>query len=367
MDKVKIIANYLPQYHSIPENDKWWGKDYTDWSAVQKSTPLFKGHNQPRRPLNGEYYRLDNYSTIKRQVDLANQYGVYGFAIYHYWFSENMNLLTKPAEIIKDNEDLNINYLFIWDNCTWRRTWSNIKYSNDWAPKFDDNPDKSKDNGILAELKYGNQEEWKKHFISLLPYFNDKRYIKIDGKPIFGFFQTDNDFGKIEKMAAYWDQLAREYGLDGVICMTRKSKSGAGLKYQFKYTPLFPDSIGDYIRFKIYDIFCQRTNHIRKFEYDNVWKEIIKNAKKTDRYTFLSGFVGFDDSPRRGNKGRIIVNGSVEKFQKYMKELVEISEKQNKEYLFITAWNEWGEGAYLEPDSVNEYQYLEALKAVQKI
>ena len=91
--KTKIIANYLPQFHSIPQNDAWWGKGYTDWQAVKKSKPQFEGHNQPRVPLNSHYYSLNQVDEIRKQADLANTYGIYGFGIYHYWFSSNLQLL----------------------------------------------------------------------------------------------------------------------------------------------------------------------------------------------------------------------------------------------------------------------------------
>ena len=111
--KTKLIANYLPQYHITPENDKWWGKGYTDWVAVKNASPVFDGHIQPKVPLNG-YYDLTNYNVLKKQANLANKYGIDGFGIYHYWFSSRQVLLTKPAEIILNNKDLDIDFMFIW-------------------------------------------------------------------------------------------------------------------------------------------------------------------------------------------------------------------------------------------------------------
>ena len=165
MSDVKILAAYLPQYYEIEENNKWWGKGYTDWVAVKKAVPQFQGHDQPRTPLDKNYYRLDLVDSIRWQADMANKYGIYGFAIYHYWFSSSQHLLTKPAEIIYKNKDININYFFVWDNNSWvNKTWKNVKFINEWAPQFEDEcSQQMSKNGILAELIYGDEAEWDKH------------------------------------------------------------------------------------------------------------------------------------------------------------------------------------------------------------
>ena len=150
LSKVKILANYLPQFHQTPENDAWWGEGYTDWTAVKASKPLFNGHTQPRVPLDNDYYDLSNADSIRKQALLAHEYGISGFAIYHYWFSSKQKLLTKPAELLLEQKDLPIEYLFIWDNNTWKRTWSNVKgavtmASSEYEKKVD-----PQDSGILA-------------------------------------------------------------------------------------------------------------------------------------------------------------------------------------------------------------------------
>lgn len=369
MTKVKVIANYLPQYHTIPENDKWWGKGFTDWVAVKNSKPLFKGHKQPRVPLHHHYYSLNDVNEIRWQAELARKYGIYGFGIYHYWFSSEMQLLQKPAELIRDNKDIDIHYMFIWDNCSWKRTWSKEKFSNDWAPKFDGEQEvEHSASGILAELVYGTEPDWKKHFDYLLTFFKDDRYIKIDNKPVFAVFQPHNNFPVIKKMVVYWDELAKKSGFNGIICMTKDNCKGANLDYRLRYTPLSPEYFWDAVKIKIKNVIYARLNKIRFYDYDSNWQNIIKNAKKANSKTYLSGFVNFDDSPRRLNKARIIKSGSPQKFGKYMEQLMRISLRQHKEYVFVTAWNEWGEGAYLEPDEENKYAYLEELKqAIDKV
>lgn len=358
----KIIINYLPQYHCIPENDLWWGKGYTDWVAVKKSKPLYKEHCQPKVPLNGNYYSLDNINVIRWQVDLARRYGAYGFGIYHYWFNSKLNLLDTPAKLILQNKDIDFHFCFIWDNATWKRTWSNVKHANDWAPGYDDNTMNSQSNGVLAELIYGNEDDWKIHFNYLLDFFKDPRYIKINNKPVFGFFQPVNEFQTIKKMVAYWNTLAIENGFDGVYAMSRDNYNNLELEYKFRYSPLVPNTKISYLKYKLKDIISKKTNSIRFYDYDKCWKEILNEAINSDSKTLLSGFVAFDDTPRRGKKGRIIIGATPQKFESYMRKLIDISSSQEKEYVFLTAWNEWGEGCYLEPDEQMGYAYLEALR-----
>ena len=174
MEKTKIIAMYLPQYHSIPENDEFWGKGFTDWVTVKKAKPLFKGHEQPKVPLDNNYYDLSLKENVKWQAKLAKEYGIYGFGVYHYWFNNEKNLLTKPAEIIRDNDDIPINYFLAWDNANWKRSWSNVE-GNAWAPVADvDN----KGPQILIEYILGEEKDWENHFNYLKLHFDSSKYIK---------------------------------------------------------------------------------------------------------------------------------------------------------------------------------------------
>ena len=359
---IKIVANYLPQFHRIPENDKWWGEGFTDWVAVKKAKPLFEGHIQPKIPLDG-YYDLSEYGAIKNQVDLANQYGVYGFAIYHYWFNNDLMLLQKPAEVLLRNPELKTHFLFLWDNQSWKRTWSQVKAGNDWAPGFDEASTSGSD-GVLAKLEYGEEEDWENHFKYLLPFFCDERYIKIDNKPVFGFFNScvKEEAEVLRRMRNYWNKLAIDEGFSGGLCIGKESHWKNTFEDKFLYSPFVNNRIRNALIHKIKDKFMINTKGIRIYDYDECWKETINNARLSDSHTILSGFVNFDDSPRRGIKGRIINGSTPAKFERNMMELMKIAKKQGKEYIFLTAWNEWGEGAYLEPDATNGYAYLEALK-----
>lgn len=362
----RIIANYLPQYHTIPENDAWWGKGYTDWVAVKKTKPLYEGHIQPKKPLSDYYYDLSNIESIKWQANLANKYGVYGFGIYHYWFSSKQILLQKPAELIRDNSDIDIHYMFIWDNSTWKRTWSNVKGpTNDWAPLYENNVQQG--SGVLAELIYGTEQDWKIHFDYLNSFFRDKRYIKVEGKPLFAIFNQSADPYVIKSMCDYWNELAVAAGYPGLEIIGRtNSKKIYPLEGRFTYQPTWDgwtwQSQFERVTNKIKEDIIFK-NKLKTYSYDWIWKRIIKNAKKfKNQYVYLSGFVSYDDTPRRGMNGRVVTGGTPQKFECYLSNLLKISNDNNMKYLFLTAWNEWGEGAYLEPDEENGYAYLEALK-----
>lgn len=365
---VKIIANYLPQYHEIPENNKWWGMGFTDWIAVKKAAPLFEGHQQPRVPLDDNYYNLSNVESIRWQANLARQYGVYGFGFYHYWFSSELNLLQKPAELLLKNKDIDIHYMFIWDNFSWKRTWSKLANGAAYAPSFDgayrQNEAVNPDNGVLAELKYGGKEEWKKHFEYLLQFFRDDRYIKIDGKPIFSFYQARNNFPLIREMVRYWDYLAKQEGFPGIMCLSKDILYPVKLERRMKYCPFQMTTPLLFLKYKFKSQLYQKKDKVAIWNYDEVWKDILLEAKCSAKDSYLCGFVNYDDTPRRGKKGRIIVGGSPQKFEKYMRKLLEISKRQNKEYVFLMAWNEWGEGSYLEPDTQDKYGYLESIKRI---
>ena len=361
--KTKIIAMYLPQYHRTKENDQWWGEGYTDWKAVKQAKPLYKEHQQPRKPYDEYYYDLSKKEDIVKQTELANKYGIYGFGIYHYWFSSNKVLLDTPSKIIRNNKDININYFLMWDNGSWKRTWSNVKFSNSWAPLYEG---EKKGPEILAELKYGDKLEWKKHFDYLLPFFKDDRYIKIEGKPIFGVFNQNNSSKVLRKMFEYWNECAVKNGFPGIAILGKTNASNIKVSdYQFDYEPATHAWVGknniQKTMWRAKDILRLKFNLLKKYSYSKIWNRIINDVSSQDNY-YPGAFVRFDDTPRRGRKSSIVVGDSAEKFEYYMKELLRISNKKNKDFIFLTAWNEWGEGAYLEPDTENKFEYLQAIK-----
>lgn len=368
MYKTKIFAAYLPQFHEISENNEFWGEGYTDWVAVKKATPQYKGHVQPKVPLNENYYDLSDLDVLKWQAELAQKYRITGFNIYHYWFKNGKKVLEKPAENLLNSSEIDLQYFFTWANGSWvNSTWSNISgWGNPWAPALSNSNEKPR---ILLEFDYEDYDAWNEHFQYLLPFFKDDRYLKIDSKPVFAIME-ENDINKLKGMVDCWNRLAKENGFTGMFIMIRRrlNSNHVDLDGNFIYQPTFSawgkrEAID--IRFRKY--LKMNLNYIDgvkyRYDYDKVWHDIIRYAKKHKEKTLYYGsVVNFDDTPRRGKNAHMLDNSTPQKFENYFYELYKICCERKKEVLFLTAWNEWGEGSYLEPDMVNKYAYLEAVK-----
>lgn len=366
MDKMKVLALYLPQYHRIPENDEWWGNGYTEWTAVKGAKPLFRGHEQPKIPLNKNYYDLSDETgdVWSWQASLARKYGVYGFCIYHYWFGHNKMLLQKPMEILLKHPEIEINYCICWANETWSRNWYG---------QF---------NQVLIAQKYEGSDDYTAHFLYLLPFFMDSRYIKIQNKPVVNIYMTSK-IGDFDQLVATWNKLALEHGFNGIFFVSarkdhlaiesRKSLIDAFYNYEPGYTEGY--RIKKIERFLEYThtLFAKTVNRVFKtnlvehfVDSKRLYKKMRDYNELSDKPVFPGMFVSWDNTPRRGKKGSVYLNTSVQGFEKQLLFLRDHALKLGyaNEYIYINAWNEWGEGCYLEPDSKNEYAFLEAIKHV---
>lgn len=365
----KKIAMYLPQFHETEINNLFWGKGFTDWITVKQAETICSAHKQPRVPLNNNYYDLSLVDNIEWQAKLARQNGIDGFAIYHYWFSSKKKALEKPAELLLAHRSIDIEYMFFWDNSSWKRTWSNEKFANDWAPTMENKASQKSSSGLLVELEYGSEEDWEKHFNYLLPFFKDHRYIKFGNAPVFGIFNQNNNELLLCKMFEYWKKLAKKNGFDNLIIIGKKNTDGIKCSdYQMLYEPHWmgwdAKNYPDKILKKCISKICEIQKKPLIYNFDTIWNRIIKDAINcSDEDIMYGAFCGYDDTPRRGIKGRIVEGTNPDKFGSYLSELVRISEMQNKPIVFITAWNEWGEGAYLEPDTEWKDRYLSAIKS----
>lgn len=365
--KVKVFAMYLPQFHQIPENDEFWGKGFTDWVTVKNARPLYEGHQQPRVPLNDNYYDLSVIENVLWQANLAKRSGIYGFGVYHYWFNNEKNLLTKPAEILRDSGKEGIKYFYIWDNGLWKRSWSNVD-GNDWAPNIDRKEQKKKGPKILIPYILGSEPDWAIHYNYLRTHFLSDNYVKIDNMPLFCIYNYNERIGE---MCDYFNKLALDDGFNGIRFIFRNNKFYRipSKDYVYNYEPQHAGwgGLQNKIRNRIKKYLnISLGSKISFYDYDKIWRRILKDAQhQTNPKVVYGAFVGYDDSPRRGSSNSKIVKGaSPQKFKEYIRRLVEITESQNKEFIFLTAWNEWGEGAYLEPDTDNGYGYTDALKEV---
>lgn len=359
---MKPIALYLPQFHEIKENNEWWGKGYTEWNAVKGAKPLYKKHYQPKIPLNKNFYDLADESgkIWAWQAKLAKDYNVYGFCIYHYWFYTGEQLLEKPMEILLKHPEIDINYCVCWANETWRRTWYSSK------------------NEVLKEQRYGGENEWSNHFYYLLKFFKDPRYIKVDHKPVVCIYRT-NQIAVLNKMIEQWNILAKQNGFSGVYIIscnydgrydTRKS-----IDAYYNYEPwtsicthhwnyLIAKERCERLLRKYYNKFSDRKPlPLFKLPATYLYKRNINTLWTNNRKIYLGTMPAFDDTPRRPRKATIIhsvSNDFYENIVQIKKRL--IKEKREDDFVFINAWNEWGEGAYLEPDERNKYSYLEAIR-----
>lgn len=354
---MKILAMYLPQFHEIEENNQWWGKGYTEWNAVKNAVPWFKGHNQPRRPLDDRYYDLEKegVQTWNWQAELAKKYHIHGFCIYHYWF-EGKQLLEKPMEILFAHPEIDVNYCICWANETWRKNWY------------------GQGKKILQEQTYGAEDAWNKHFDYLLQFFRDERYIKIQNKPVINIYHT-YEIDCLKEMLECWNKRAVQEGFEGIYVISgmtgsiiddRSNLFDAYYVFEPGYTLKHGLSKIEHSKYLVETALVRVHNKVskkkvleHKIDARMIYRHIEK--RKLDENTMPGTFPQWDNTPRSQHSGLCYTHTSPEQFETHMQRLQKLY-GDNKEFLYINAWNEWGEGAYLEPDSINKYAYLESVR-----
>ncbi len=343
---MRLFALFLPQFHTIPENDKWWGKGFTEWVNVRAANPLFTCHTI-LHPCDDNYYNLLSRDTVEWQTRLLKDYCIDGLIYYHYYFKGKM-LLERPAENLLRWKDINQPFFFCWANHPWKRTWEGKQ-------------------DLLMAMEYGNEKDWEAHFQYLLPFFKDNRYEKRLNKPVFMLFKSD--FPEKNEMFMYFDKRCKEEGFDG-LCLIET------------YTHISPDdnlSNSEITRLKYY-----RQPDVKLNEYYHanmgIGSRIINKIIRTVKYNGVPVYSGdafmksliescplgndvingiwfeWDNTYRHKKRGFIIKPYTKELFMKYM------SINKNSEYMVINAWNEWCEGMVLEPTTEYGYKYLEWIK-----
>ncbi len=359
-----VVALYLPQYYETEYNNEWWEKGYTEWTALRRAKPLFKGHYQPRIPLNQNYYDLSDKNNIKWQMDLAKEYGIDGFAIYQY-YSCGKKLLEVPTETIRDDPTLDLPFFLFWANESWRKAWF------------------GQDNKVVWEQKYGTEDNWRKQFEYCLTFFKDERYIKIDGMPVYAIYHAWA-IPEVDHVIDLWNRWAKEAGFPGIYFVKTVARHDSKSRGHFSatvtrepnYTFAHDESIldkahrvikGRTVDFINRNFLLRRSKGIvmTKASYDMIWERII-NRKSVDDNVFLGAFCDWDNSPRKSYNSLIMLGATTEKFSKYIKQLLQKAKSIGAPMVVINAWNEWAEGAYLEPDERNQYAYLEAIKAAKE-
>lgn len=353
MSKTRVIAFYLPQFYPTPENDEWWEPGFTEWTNVTRAKPLFKGHYQPRLPRDLGFYDLRVPETRERQAELARKAGIEGFCYWHYWFA-GRRLLDRPFREVVESGKPDFPFCLCWANHDWR--------AKVWHPGF---PDK-----LLMKQTYPGEQDYIDHFYAMLPAFKDKRYMKINGKLIFGIFVPDK-FKDFKRFKEIWNRLAKENGLCGFFF------------FAFIHTEAdvnnFDKSYFDGI---VFDTLKEERNHAKTIKkawrfiqvklFNNYKSYLIKYnhyiAVSLEKFRTCPNFFpcivpDFDHSPRSRWKGFIIKDSTPEKFERLCSEVYKIvrQKEENERIVFVKAWNEWGEGNYLEPDQKFGDAYLQAL------
>jgi len=341
---VRLIAFYLPQFHPFPENDEWWGKGFTEWYNVGRAHQNYTGHYQPHCPIHNGYYDLRVPSIMEDQAALAQQYGVYGFSYYFYWFAGKI-LMDTPLEMMLANPKVDIPFCLTWANENWTRRWDGL------------------DDDILIAQDHSAEDSLA--FIQhLIKYFNDSRYIRIDGKPVLIIYRA-SIIPEIKSVATLWREEVKKHGFPDLYLICAQSFDVRNPeKYSFDAAVEFPphatnsQDISDEIEiinpdFKGY-----------VYNYNHVVSEAIKKSE-TDYKTFRTAMLSWDNTARKQNNGHSFHGFSLMRYKQWLSAMCGNSSRSDRygteeKIVFINAWNEWAEGSHLEPDRKYGYGYLQA-------
>lgn len=339
---VRIVAYYLPQFHPIPENNIHWGEGFTEWTNVTKAMPRYVGHYQPRLPADQGYYDLRHIETIRTQAKLAAAGGIYGFCIHNYWFS-GKKVLETPLEIILSNTDINLRFFLCWANESWTRRWD------------------GQDNEIILKQNHSPSDDLA-YIDSILPAIDDDRYIHIDGRPVIMVYRPGifPDFrATTERWRAYFKRLnrpnpyiiipqafgvvdPRPFGADAAAGFP-PHKSGWEIK-----------QVRHRLRLLDRNFAGQCTN------YDRMVENALEN-QPSDFTLFPGVCPDWDNEARKPNAGHSFFGSTPEKYGRWLRRALQYAvkaERVEERLVLVNAWNEWAEGAYLEPDRHYGFAYL---------
>lgn len=351
----RLIAFYLPQFHPIPENNKWWGEGFTEWTNVGKAKPLFKGHYQPRVPADLGYYDLRLPESREAQADMARKYGVEGFCYWHYYFGDGRRLLERPFHEVLKTGKPDFPFCLAWAN----HSWKDKQFSKEGSDK------------MLIEQKYGGVEDYTRHFNLLLPAFLDHRYIRVHNKPLF-LIHSPHKVPDLPLFMDLWQKLARENGLEGIhfVCNIYNVNEVESMRSKgFDGISLV----------RLFDVFKKEYSLLQRM-YTKFMRVVLKrgqvlNYEQSSRYfhgeedkinyMYPSVYPNWDHSPRSGRHGHILHNSNPKAFKQHVSNVLQtVKHKPEEEQIvFIRSWNEWAEGNYMEPDLRFGRGYLEALKS----
>lgn len=350
---LKYVALYLPQFHTIPENDQWWGKGFTEWTNTSVAEPLFDDHYQPHEPHDDiGCYDLSDVEVMIKQAQMAKEYGLHGFCYYYYWFN-GKTLLEKPLQNMLKTPEVDLPFCLCWANHNWTRSWD------------------AGNKEMLLEQTYDDNTH--AQFIDdLFPYFNDKRYIRIDNKPVLLVYQADlikNPCETVEK----WRQYAKiKYGIDLYLIHVQQNNLNAPAKFGYDAAVEFaPNYVaGQTAVPQAKQPKLASDINLTFYDYlSNAFQYILRPQE--DYKLFRCVYPMWDNTARRKKKGGwMFLNSSLENFKNFLIEMSKVTLrnfKPNERFLFINAWNEWAEGTHLEPCKKYGYQLLDICRDVSQM
>lgn len=353
---IKPIALYLPQFHETNENNEWWGKGFTEWEHLKNFKPLFTGHTILKPHSDIGYYDLTDVKVRRKQAELAKKFGIYGFCYYHYWSNGKM-LLNKPTEMMLQDGEPDLPFMFSWANHDWTRKWQ------------------GNDKDILWLQEYGGVEDWENHFNYLLKFFRHPNYIKIENAPCFVIY-VPLLIPELEKLIDYFNKRSIEEGFSGIYFIGTELSFGNKYNrfYQAKYFDSYFTHEPSHVIYNKNIEFKLRNNdndNYNSVDCSALYKEIeFFSSPLKEPVLYRGTCTGFDNSARIKKElyttkhCTIIENNSPELFESHLKKMfLAIQDTPTEDQLFfITAWNEWGEGSVLEPSDKYGYKYLQAVK-----
>jgi lipopolysaccharide biosynthesis protein len=340
--KSRLIAFYLTQFHPTPENDLWWGKGFTEWTNVTKAKPLFEGHYQPHLPSDLGFYDLRVRETRHEQISMAKQYGIDGFCYHYYWFS-GKRILHRPLDDMLADSESDMPFCLCWANENWSRRWD------------------AADHEILIAQKYSSEDDLE--FIkSLVPFFKDKRYIRVDDK-LFLIVYRPQHLPYPRKTAALWRGFCQNSGLGELhICAALThgnedySRFGFDSGVEFPPHNLHTANINKQIKF-----YAPFRGNLMK--YAEIAQSYLDKKYSTPR-VFKGVFPSWDNTARVKERALIVLDGTPENYEYWLASTIDLVAASDKggEMIFINAWNEWAEGCHLEPDRTFHHGFLQATR-----
>lgn len=339
----RLIAFYLTQFHPTPENDRWWGKGFTEWSNVTKASPLFAGHRQPHLPSDLGFYDLRVRETRRDQIKLAREYGIDAFCYHYYWFS-GTRVLHKPLDDMLADPASDMPFCLCWANENWTRRWD------------------AADHEVLIAQKYLPDDDL--NFIqSLAPFFKDKRYIRVDGKPFLIVYRPQH-LPDARKTAKIWREYCRSIDLGEIhLCAALTHGNEDYAQFGFDSGVEFPPhnlrsgNVNHEINF--HDAF-----HGNVMQYATIAQSYIDRLPPAGTRVFKTVFPSWDNTARTKERALVVLNGTPDNYEHWLSSAIDLNQPagEGEKLVFINAWNEWAEGCHLEPDRWFGRGFLEAMR-----